>query len=142
MSGLTKALHSLLENYDQIYTHSNTFRDYIWTVIWEIVSRFSKTGCLVISWQIKQIKYTILQKVFTHPSKWLNSGVSITSMDTGLSLGMQTTSTNICERKSHPGAGEFHRDTVTGCYQCNKSSREPSQRSVSCCSCKDWTHIY
>ena len=40
-------------------------------------------------------------------------------------LGMQTASTNICERMARSQElSEFQRGTVIGCYLCNKSSRE------------------
>ncbi|CAI9600074.1 unnamed protein product, partial [Staurois parvus] len=67
--------------------------------------------------------YTILPKVLEHPSKSLDSGVPITSMATG----MQTASTNICERMGRSQElSEFKRGTVIGCQLCNKSIREIS----------------
>ena len=40
-------------------------------------------------------------------------------------LGMQTASTNICERMGRSQElSEFQRGTVIGCHLCNKSSRE------------------
>ena len=42
-------------------------------------------------------------------------------------LGMQTVSTNICERMGHPQElSEFQHGTVIGCHLCNKSSCEIS----------------
>ncbi|CAI9602641.1 unnamed protein product, partial [Staurois parvus] len=42
-------------------------------------------------------------------------------------LGMQTASTNICERMGHSHMlSEFKRGTVIGCHLCNKSIREIS----------------
>ncbi|CAI9576291.1 unnamed protein product, partial [Staurois parvus] len=42
-------------------------------------------------------------------------------------LGMQTASTNICERMGRSEElGEFKRDTVIGCHLCNKSICEIS----------------
>ncbi|CAI9579181.1 unnamed protein product, partial [Staurois parvus] len=65
--------------------------------------------------------YTILPKVLGHPSKSLDSGVPIASMVTG----MQTASTNICERMGHSQElSKFKRGTVIGCHLCNKSIRE------------------
>ncbi|CAI9606062.1 unnamed protein product [Staurois parvus] len=64
-----------------------------------------------------------MPKVLGQPSKSLNSGVPTTSMVTG----MQTASTNICERMGRSQElSEFKRGAVLGCRLCNKSIREIS----------------
>ncbi|CAI9554139.1 unnamed protein product [Staurois parvus] len=69
------------------------------------------------------LRYTILPIVLGHTSKSLDSGVPITSMATG----MQTASTNICERMGQSQElSEFKRGTVIGCQLCNKSIHEIS----------------
>ncbi|CAI9586301.1 unnamed protein product, partial [Staurois parvus] len=66
------------------------------------------------------ILYTILPKVLGHPFKPLDSDVPISPMATGnkiKNLGMQTTSTNICERMGHfQELSEFKRGTVIGLH--------------------------
>ncbi|CAI9543123.1 unnamed protein product [Staurois parvus] len=67
--------------------------------------------------------YTILPNVLGQPSKSLDSGVPITSMATG----MQTDSTNICERMGpSQELSEFKHGTVIGCHLCNKSIHDIS----------------
>ncbi|CAI9561693.1 unnamed protein product, partial [Staurois parvus] len=67
--------------------------------------------------------YTILAKALAPPSKSLDSGVPITSMATG----MQTASTNICERMGRSQElSDSKRGTVIGCHLCNKSIRDIS----------------
>ncbi|CAI9566145.1 unnamed protein product, partial [Staurois parvus] len=66
---------------------------------------------------------TILPKVLAHPSKSLDWSVPIPSMTTG----MQTASTNICERMGRSqDLSDSKRGTVIGCHLCNKSIRDIS----------------
>ncbi|CAI9588749.1 unnamed protein product, partial [Staurois parvus] len=74
--------------------------------------------------------YTILPKVLGHLSKSLDLGVPNQSWPQVYKikhLGMQTASTNICERMGHsPELSEFKYSTVIVCHLCNKSIREIS----------------
>ncbi|CAI9596389.1 unnamed protein product, partial [Staurois parvus] len=62
------------------------------------------------------------------PSKSLDSGVPITSMANKIKHpGMQTASTNICERMGRSQElSKFKHHTMTGFHLCNKSIREIS----------------
>ena len=66
----------------------------------------------------------------THPNIWdqvFQSLLVRVGLRLGLSkhLGMQTVSTNICERRScSQELSEFQRGAVIGCHLCNKSSSE------------------
>ncbi|CAI9567565.1 unnamed protein product, partial [Staurois parvus] len=69
------------------------------------------------------VTYTILPKVLGPPSKSLDSGVPIPS----IASGMQTASTNICERMGRSQElSDSKRGPVIGCHLCNKSIRDIS----------------
>ncbi|CAI9551295.1 unnamed protein product, partial [Staurois parvus] len=74
--------------------------------------------------------HTTLPKVLDPPSKSCDSGVPITSMDTGVynhPLGMQTASTNIGERMGRSQElSDSKRGPVIGGHLCNKSIRDIS----------------
>ncbi|CAI9539838.1 unnamed protein product, partial [Staurois parvus] len=64
-----------------------------------------------------------------HPNHWIQVFQSPpwSQVYTVKHLGMQTASTNICERISHSQElSEFKCGTVIGCHLCNKSIREIS----------------
>ena len=79
---------------------------------------------LVLFYALYCQKYSVI-----HPNDWnqLFHSLPWPQVNKSKHLGMQTVSTNICERMGcSKELSEFQRGTVTGCYLCNKSSREIS----------------
>ena len=91
---------------------------------------FTETD-LMISGDIYTHIHTLYYQKFslTHPNNWNQVFQSLPWPQVYKSkhLGMQTVSTNICERMGRSQElSEFQRGTVIGCHLCNKSSREIS----------------
>ena len=85
---------------------------------------------LTVSLTVKQLHILYCQNYsLTHPNNWNQVFQSLLwpQVYKGKHLGMQTVSTNICERMGHSQElRELQHSTVTGCHLCNKSSCEIS----------------